>query len=156
MITLNLADEFYIFLMSINYGLIIGVIYDLYRTFRHYTKPKNKLSFIEDLIFWVFITLIFFGFLVRNTDGIVRGFILLGFMIGSLIYIKIISRYNFPILIKTFQLILNIINEIIGLIVYPFKLIYKLIKPIANKFLKLFSFTFKDMKKYFKIMSDKK
>lgn len=33
MIGLNLSQEFYMFWMSINYGLIIGVIYDLYRTY---------------------------------------------------------------------------------------------------------------------------
>lgn len=156
MIGLNLADEFYIFLMAINYGLIIGVIYDLYRTFRYYTKPKKGLSFIEDLVLWLIITFIFFAFLVKNTDGVIRGFVLLGFVLGSIIYIKIISRYNFPILIKIFKLIYNIINEIIRLIVYPFKYISNLFKPGVSKCFNLFSFVFKDIKKYSKIMSKKK
>lgn len=156
MVGFNLGDEFYIFLMAINYGLIIGVIYDLYRTFRYYTKPKKKLSLLEDLFLWIIITLIFFVFLVNNTDGVIRGFVFIGFLIGSIIYIKIISKYNFPILIKIFNLIFEIINEIIRIIVYPFKFILNILKPSTNKILNLFSFVFKDIKKYFKIMSNKK
>ena len=88
--SVNLIDEFYIFLLSISYGLIIGLIYDFYRTFRYYSKPKKLVSFIEDLIFWLVITFVFFMFLVKRTDGIIRGFIVVGFVIGYVFYLKLI------------------------------------------------------------------
>lgn len=81
---------------------------------------------------------------------------MLGFIVGSIIYIKIISKYNFPILIKAFKLILNIINEIMKIVVYPFKLVSSLFKPGINKFSKLFKFLLKDIKRSFKIISNKK
>ncbi len=66
MLEINLIDEFYIFLVSINYGLILGVIYDLYRVFRYYSKPKKILTMIEDFILWLIITLVFFIIFVEE------------------------------------------------------------------------------------------
>lgn len=156
MLEINLIDEFYIFLFAINYGLIIGVIYDLYRVFRHYSKPRKILSIVEDLILWLIITLVFFMFLVKNTDGIIRGFVIVGFLIGCIFYLKVISKYNFPLLMKIFKLILSVISEIMGLILYPFRKFYSLSKNRLKKILILPRELFKDMKRYIKMTSKKK
>ena len=156
MLEINLIDEFYIFLVSINYGLILGVIYDLYRVFRYYSKPKKILTMIEDFILWLIITLVFFIFLLRNTDGVIRGFIVVGFLIGYIIYYKIISKYNFPLLIKCFKLILVVFNEIIKIILYPFTKILGFGKRKFRKGSILLRELLKDIKKYYKITSNKK
>ncbi|MBC8591242.1 spore cortex biosynthesis protein YabQ [Wansuia hejianensis] len=156
MLEINLIDEFYIFLISINYGLIVGVIYDLFRVLRHYSKPSKLVSLIEDLILWVIITIIFFIFLVKNTDGVIRGFIIIGFIVGCAIYLKIISKYNFPLLIKVFRLILNLINEIIKLIVKPFRMVNKYVRKKLKRWSTLLKTVFKETKKYAKLISKKK
>lgn len=156
MLEINLIDEFHIFLLAINYGLIIGVIYDFYRAFRYYSKPKRILSIIEDLLLWLIITLVFFMFLVKNTDGIIRGFVIVGFLIGSTFYVKVISRYNFPILIKIFKLILGLINEIMKLVLYPFRKLFNFLKQKMERIVVLPKAIFRDAKKYIKITSKKK
>jgi len=156
MLEIALIDEFYIFLFSINYGLLIGFIYDLYRVFRYYSKPKKILSLIEDLIFWLIVTLIFFMFLVKNTDGVIRGFVIVGFLIGSFLYFKIISKYIFSLLIKFFKLILELIHEIISIIVYPLKKVITFFKKGFRRIHRLMKGVFKDIKKYIKLTSKKK
>lgn len=156
MLEIDLMDEFYIFLVSINYGLILGVIYDLYRVFRYYSKPKKILTIIEDFILWLIITLIFFLFLVKNTDGIIRGFIIIGFLIGYIFYYKIISKYNFPLLVKCFKLILGLFSEIIKIIIYPFTKILGFGKRRFKKTSTLLKELFKDARKYYKMTSNKK
>lgn len=152
----NLAGDFYIFLIAINSGLIAGVIYDLYRVFRYYSKPKKILSTIEDLLFWLLIAFIFFYILVKTTEGVFRGFVIIGFFLGSMLYLNIISKYNFPILIKIFKLILKLISEIIRVLVFPFKLILQFIRKKTGKIFILLNEFFKEMKKYRKIISNKK
>jgi len=156
MFEISLTDEFYIFLISINYGLIIGLIYDLYRVLRYYSKPKQIKSFIEDLLLWIIISIIFFIFLFRNTDGVIRGFVVLGFIVGFVFYIKIISKYNFPLLIKIFRLIFSVFNEIIHIIIYPYIVLKKFLKKVIKKILLIPKALIKDIKKYRKIFSKKK
>lgn len=155
MLQINIINQFYIFLISINYGLILGVIYDLYRVFRYYSKPKKILTAIEDILFWLIIASIIFFFLFNKTDGIIRGFVILGFIIGFIIYLKIISKYSYFILKKTFGLIFRIINEIIIIISFPFKKASKIFGKKANKIAKLFRGTLKENLKYLKITKRK-
>ena len=121
MLQINIIDEFYIFLFSINYGLILGGIYDCYKVLRYFSKPKKFLTAVEDILFWLIITLIIFFFLLNKTDGIIRGFVIFGFIIGYIFYIKVISKYSYYLLKKIFWLIFTVINEIIKIILYPFK-----------------------------------
>lgn len=153
---INIRDEFYIFLIAINYGLILGGIYDFYRVFRYFSKPKKLLTTIGDLLFWLIITLIIFVFLVNRTDGIIRGFVLLGFIIGYVFYIKAISKYSFLFLKWIFKLILDLISEIIRIITYPFRKVFNLFGKRVNKVGKIYKILLNDAKKYFKITRKKK
>lgn len=153
---INIMDEFYIFLIAINYGLILGGIYDFYRVFRYFSKPKKLLTTIGDLLFWLIITLIIFVFLLNRTDGIIRGFVLLGFIIGYVFYIKAISKYSFLFLKWIFKLILDLISEIIRIISYPLRKIFNLFGKRVNKVGKIYKILLNDAKKYFKITRKKK
>lgn len=153
---IDIMDEFYIFLIAINYGLILGGIYDFYRVFRHYSKPKKALTAIEDLLFWLIMTIIIFNFLLKKTDGIIRGFVLLGFIIGYIFYISLISKYSYILLKQLFGLIFTIISEIIKIIFYPFKKLCKFFGKKGNRMVKMLKITLKDTKKYFKLTRDKR
>ncbi|MDR7870940.1 MAG: spore cortex biosynthesis protein YabQ [Tissierellaceae bacterium] len=153
---INIRDEFYIFLIAINYGLILGGMYDFYRVFRLFSKPKKILTAIEDLLFWIIVTLIIFMFLLNKTDGIIRGFVILGFIVGYVFYYKVISKYSFLLLKKIFELIFSLISEIIRIISYPFKKVFKIFGKKTDKIGKMLKIALKDTKKYFKITRRKK
>lgn len=156
MLQFDIVDEFYIFLIAINYGLILGGIYDFYRVFRYFSKPKKILTAVEDILFWIIVTLIVFTFLVRKTNGIIRGFVILGFIIGYSFYIKVISRYSYLLLKKIFKLIFDLIGEIIKIILYPFKKTLKFFGSKTDKMGMILKTTLRDSKKYLKITRRKK
>lgn len=156
MLGVRIIDEFYIFLIAINYGLIIGGIYDFYRVFRHFSKQRKLLAALEDLFFWIITALIIFIFLVNKTDGIIRGFVVLGFLIGYAFYMKVISKYSYALLKKIFELILGLISEIISLITYPFRKLFGTIGKRINKVGMIIKMMLKDARKYIKIRRKKK
>lgn len=156
MLQFDIVDELYIFLIAINYGLILGGIYDFYRVFRYFSKPKKILTAVEDILFWIIVTLIVFTFLVRKTDGIIRGFVLLGFIIGYAFYIKVISKYSYLLLKKIFKLIFDLIGEIIKITLYPFKKTLKFFGSKTDKMGMILKTTLRDSKKYLKITRRKK
>lgn len=156
MLDADSSKELYIFLLSINQGIILGLSYDIYRVVREAFKAKKILSILEDIILWIVITFLVFIFLLKHLNGIFRGFVFIGFFIGGIFYIKILSYFIFPILFKGFKLILFLINEIIIIISYPFKKIRRLFKKGINKNKKILSIFIKETRKYVKIMKRKK
>ena len=152
----NIRGETIVFLASINTGLIAGMIYDVYRVFRYYSKPKKILSFIEDLIFWLLISIVFFFTLIKTTEGVIRGFLFFGFLLGLAIYFKLISKYIFIIIKGIIRLILDLINEILNVITFPYKKLKNFTKKRVSKVVLLLKQWFSDMKKYFKIIIKKK
>ncbi len=71
-------------------------------------------------------------------------------------YMKALSKYNFPLLNKIFQLILRVISEIIKAISYPFRRIKRSFKRKFSKWLSLPRILLKEMKRYYRIISKKK
>ena len=151
--------EFYIFLTSIYGGLIAGIVYDIYRINRNYFKPKKIATLIEDFLFWVVIGFVFFYMLNKNNWAELRLYVFLGFFIGGIIYIKILSKFLFSFLTKVFKGILNICRGIKNLITLPFKALAKFLKPKIMKMKRLKRIpkeSFSEMKRYKKIIFKKK
>src|SRR5690606_14910652 len=101
--TTDIKFEFYIFLNSVYAGLVSGIIFDLYRVIRYFFKPKKVVTIIEDLLFWIGIGLIFFYILNKSNWGQLRGYVFIGFFLGGLIYLNILSKVLFPIFLKIFK-----------------------------------------------------
>jgi len=141
---------------SIIIGVCIGILFDLYRSFRYSSKPKRILSYIEDLIFWIIVVIIFFMLLVKTTDGILRGFVFIGCFSGGLLYMLLLSKYFLSVFILIFKLIFGIISEIIRILIYPFLRITSFTKKRVDKIILIPKVFFKEMSRYRKIISRKK
>ncbi len=152
----TLKLEAYIFLTSIYGGLIGGLVYDIYRVIRYYSRPKKLGTFIEDFLFWLGMALIFFYVLIKSNWGEIRGYIVLGFILGGFVYIKILSKVVYPILIKVCEWILKGINKIVKTIKFPFSYLKNKLSPKARKIKRIPLEAVKEIKKYKKIISKKK
>lgn len=148
----SLKVQSYIFLTSIYGGLLVGLVYDLYKVFRHFLKPKKIATIIEDILFWVIITIVVFTVLIKSTWGELRGYIFIGLFIGVFLYFKLISKILYPILIKLFKLIFS-------MLLIPVRQIKRLTEPLikkVNKINKVLKEMRKETKKYISIISKKK
>lgn len=141
---------------SIMVGMLIGVIFDLYRTLRYFSNPNKILTYIEDLLFWTIITVIFFVFLVEATDGILRGFIFIGCFIGGLFYLLCLSKFIYTFFIFILKLILEGVSEIINIIIILFSNIYGYSRKRIRKIFLLPKYFFKEMGRYTSILHKKK
>lgn len=151
---INIMGDFISFGTSILIGAFIGVLFDLYRTFRYFTKPSKLMSYIEDLLFWIIIVIIFFIMLVKTTDGVLRGFIFIGSFGGVGLYLLTLSRIFLLFFIFIFKLIIEVISEIMKLIFYPFRKTITKIK--IHKLLQVSNIFLKEMGRYSKIIRKKK
>lgn len=152
----SLTLELHIFLTSIYGGIIGGLVYDIYRSIRYNYKRSKFITYIQDFLFWLAMTYIFFSILIRINWGEIRGYIILGFLIGLIIYTVTFSKFVYPITIKLIGLIRGIIKNAINFILYPFKYIKKKTYPTLKKFRKIPIEIVRQGKRYRKIISSKK
>lgn len=124
-----MAEQVYIFFTSVIIGAIMGVIFDFFRALRRKGNTKNILVYIQDIIFWLIIAIIIIvsSFIINN--GELRGYMLLGYILGAIVYILAFSKY-----IKLlFGFIFDFIEKIFGYLLLPFeKMMRKLEKNNKN------------------------
>lgn len=151
--------QLYIFLTSVYGGLIAGIAYDIYRLSRYYFKPKKIITIIEDLLFWVSIALIFFYILNKSNWAELRGYIFIGFFLGGIIYLKILSKLLSPLLRKIFNGLRVILKKVANTILSPYKYIKKLLSPKLKRAKKISNIpkdAMREIKRYKSIISKKK
>ena len=84
--------EWNLLLQTIKLGIKLAFIYDGIRIFRILVHHKNILISLEDLFFWVYSTWIIFELQLEQSDGILRGFSILGMLLGMILYNKILGE----------------------------------------------------------------
>ncbi|WP_432404963.1 spore cortex biosynthesis protein YabQ [Wukongibacter sp. M2B1] len=162
--------QLYIFLATFYGGVVIGFMYDIYKIYRAILKPNRFIAIIQDILFWIVISGVAVYVLVYSNDGQLRGYSLLGFMVGALIYNLLLSR----IVVKAITIVLKTIKEAmyytynkmrvtftryIKFLIYPWRKVCKIFEPLNIKIKKVRSIPnriFQEVKKYSRIMIDKK
>lgn len=152
----SLITPFYIILSSVLLGAILGLIYDmlvglytfvglnfrvkphnkkLYSLFnRNYHFIKNKLIIgLCDFLYFVLILPLIVIFFFGVNNGIIRWYIVLGILVGFLIYRLTMGRLIFYVIQTAFTFLRLCILNIIGKALKPVKRLLKLVIIKAKK-----------------------
>lgn len=127
------------FLASILSGVVLLVVYDIIRIFRRIIKHSGFLVALEDIIFWVVGGLFIFVMMYKQNDGIIRGFSILGMLIGMLFYNHLLSKYVVNGISKLINGMIHLIYKVIHLLLTPVRFVLKKIK-------RLFRFLFRKVR----------
>jgi spore cortex biosynthesis protein YabQ len=118
--------------MTVSIGFFIGFVYDLFRILRKTIKHPNIIIQIEDIIYWIFVSLIMFYILLSRNYGEVRAFSIIGAFLGMLIYFLTLSQLFLPITVKVIDFTKKIIVFVIKIVLLPIKFVVKLIMYPVN------------------------
>lgn len=81
-------------LLSIWWGMIFAFVYDTIRIFRRVVSHKTLISTcIEDIIFGIYMGIRGFIMFYEAEDGVIRGFLLAGLIIGAVLFNNTIGIY---------------------------------------------------------------
>lgn len=166
----SVQSQAYIFFTTLYGGVVMGFVYDMYRIFRYYLKPKKVATFIEDFIFWIIMSVIFLTVILYTNWGEIRGYVFLGFFSGAFLYSRFLSKIIISTLVWLVNGIIYILKYIFKVIFFPFRIIgSKLQRPYnkarsnvnrltikAKRYLKLPFTVLKDLKKNIKTIIKKK
>lgn len=129
-------NQAYLFLVFSFTGMLIGILFDFFRVLRKTYKTSDVITYIEDILFWILTGILIIYNIWFFNDGEIRLFMILGIIIGALLYTLTISYFV--------KKIINFIMSKIKIITtFLCKIIKKTIEIIIKftKFLKkLFNF----------------
>ncbi len=130
----SITVELQFFLISILWGGILLLSYDVLRILRRMIPHDGFFIALEDFFFWVFASLFIFAMIYRVNDGVIRGFSALGVVLGGVLYHYSISDF----LVRIISVLLHIIIKYLRILLTPLKLLVrKLLKflKLINKLL---------------------
>ena len=82
----SISSKIFIFLFSLILGLVLVIIYDVFRIVRMIINSKNVAVFIQDVLYFIISGIITFIFVLGVNSGDSRFYILAGEGIGWIIY----------------------------------------------------------------------
>ena len=133
--------ELYALVVSFFNGVLLAWVYDNIRVFRRIRRHKTIIFMsIEDIVYGIYAGISVFLMCFRVSDGIIRGFIIMGIAVGAFLYFKILSsiyiRWSVKIikfLLKPICFILKNVVHIITITVRSLKMYIKRRKDMRKK-----------------------
>jgi spore cortex biosynthesis protein YabQ len=104
------------FAISILWGGIILLIYDVLRIFRRLKKHGNIMIAAQDILFWIAASIFIFVMIYQVNNGIIRGFCVMGMAIGMVIYHFILSEFFVEMVTRLLRLLLKPFGIVLGVI----------------------------------------
>ncbi len=155
----SITVELHFFLISILWGGILLLAYDILRILRRLIPHDGFFIALEDLFFWVLASLFVFAMIYRVNDGVIRGFSALGVILGGVLYHYSIS----DLMVQGVSALFHIILKFLKVLLTPFRLAagkaYKLLRFVSSKgkrFVNKLLFRLKNKMKSVKIALSKK
>ncbi|MFU0824383.1 spore cortex biosynthesis protein YabQ [Clostridium sp.] len=109
-------------LYSILAGILTGLLFDIYRLIRGFENPNRILTFIEDILFWIFAALLVFIFLLYTGYMYVGVHLYIYIALGLYIYVKLMSKYFLKIQYRFMMFLARILRVMINFLLYPLQL----------------------------------
>lgn len=127
------TNQAYLFLIFTINGIIIGLLFDVFRVLRRSFKTSDGITYIQDILFWILTGFILLYSIFTFSNGEIRFYMFLGVFLGCLIYMLLFSKYFIGINVKIILVLKKIIGRIISVIIFPIKIIMRFIKKIFFK-----------------------
>jgi len=148
----SIINQLYSFLTFIGIGILIVLIFDVFRIFRKSFKTPDIITSIEDVIFGIISGFILLYSIFKFNSGELRIYVFLGILVGGFIYILTISKFFIKINVMMINALKKVITQMFNIVIFPFKIMFKYIRKI---FFKPISFFFINFKKYFTNFNEK-
>ena len=125
----NNIEQLYSFFIFTILGLLIGVIFDIFRILRKTFKTTDIVTYIEDILFWFLTGILTLAFIFKFNNGELRLYIFIGLGIGIILNMLFISKY----FIKINVCIINFIKKVLKFLFKPIISFVKFVKKILFK-----------------------
>lgn len=121
---LSYIKEALVFLITLLGGMVIGVVFDIYRVIKDATYKNVVFYTLSDLIVWIVLSILAFETVFIANSGSVRWFEIIALLVGYILYTVTISKY----FLKLLRILIRLLKNIIMLIIKPLIILFNIIK----------------------------
>lgn len=160
----------YVFSYSAYGGILIGILYDIYRVTKGKKKSEGLITSFWDVLFLISVFAVVIWTVFSSSYGEIRPYVLIGFVVGFYLYEKLLGRIAagvFHFIIRSVSGFFKKTNNILAL---PIKLLYSYIcqgfrgltgllgrkKARLRKMRRLPKQVIEESKKYYNLMAKRK
>lgn len=122
----TIEEELRLFLLSCGAGVVFGVYYDIFRALRLTVPHHSFFVFLEDLLFLMTYGIFLSCFASAAARGELRGYYILGGLIGFVLYYFTIGKF-----------VMGFIKKLIKCVRKMLSVLYKPIGEIMNKIVRI-------------------
>ncbi|NLJ75506.1 MAG: hypothetical protein GX331_11035 [Firmicutes bacterium] len=114
----TLSAQLYAFSIVILAGVSLGFLFDVYRVIRGILRPGIISTALLDLFFWALLAPILAVYLLLANWGELRGYVLIGLILGFLFYRLILSRAVIALLLWIVRIGMKIANLVVWVVLW--------------------------------------
>lgn len=118
----GIAEQTQIFLYSLGFGFLLGILYDVFRTLRLIISRSKGFVFFADLMYFALCSFLTFCFIMVVDSGRVRLYVALGEILGWFIY-----YFSFG------SIAIRVSNAVTGFFRRLFSGVFKLVRRAFSK-----------------------
>lgn len=134
---MNISLEVYTFFIFIFVGIIISIVFDVFRAVRMRKIYSDRAVAAQDILFWIITAAIVSFAIILFLKEKLRIYIFVAMFLGSMVYMLYFSKY----IIILFNIVFKYMEKVVEFIFVPVKFLYK----IVEKAIKKCCITIKDM-----------
>lgn len=125
----SLYDQIKILIIFAITGIIIGLLFDFFRIQRKVIKTFDFITYLQDALFWILSGIVLIISIMNFTNGEIRSYMILGIIIGVVLYFNTFSKYIMKISVD----IANFFIKILHILISPIKKLSKKLKKSWKK-----------------------
>lgn len=133
---LSMSEQARTFFMLVVAGMAAGLVYDFIRIIRRMVRHGLILIHIEDLIYWLFLSLTVMLILLWDNNAVLRFFSVIAPIIGLVLYFCLFSSF----IIKPAEILIRFVKRIFMVILHiiciPLRILRNLFLLPINKVIK--------------------
>lgn len=137
----GLSAQTEIFLLSLGFGFLLGVLYDIFRTLRLIISKSSAFTVFMDVLYFTLCAFLVFCFNLVIDSGKIRLYVLLGDLLGWLIYYFSLGEISIKICNRIVLSVKRALRAI-------FKPVLKIASRLKRKSKKIASFSKKIIRKF--------
>ena len=156
----------FVFMFTVYGGIIIGILYDIYKVLKSKRRGERLITSIWDMLFLATAMLVVLWALFSSNYGDIIAYVFIGFIVGFFLYDKILSKIALAVFMFLKHNVIYFFKTTNNLMVLPFRFLFNLLwHPISkfwqyivhkririSKLKKLPGFVMQDSKKYYKLI----
>lgn len=126
--------QFNLFLLSVGFGMILALLYDIFKSVQLFTDKSGKIIFAFDLIYSITATVLLFVFFLSTNYGRFRVYLLIGTALGFWCWFLTFSNFFTGLLSMLFGKLKLLFCFTAKLLSLPISMV---IKPFRNNLAKI-------------------